>query len=306
MFTEVAECSNSIRFDMVLADYFMEHVVYEAECSAISAYQECKESAIPFDDDKKKVLIEATEKSLKDKIIDFIKTIKNRIGTMIGTLIKNLRKFCITSSNKFKKLLGKDESVIVTTESIDIPAAFKYIEDLVSKITAAMEVSKPFIDAIKETNDKGGYVGPYMTKTNVFTGAEEVYHRYFSSTLGFGSLAEIRNARAIAKKPFAGNSTTIQLTVKEIRDYSTKIDETSKSCELMRAEYEKYRIEVENLTQAVENNTNLETTTVQMISIFTTTVSDIIISLSKAIAFTCAALETRIKALVDEAEKALK
>ena len=105
MFTEVAECSNSIRFDMVLADYFLEHVVYEAECSAISAYQECKESAIPFDDDKKRILIEATQKTLKDKIIDFIKTIKTRIGTMIDTLIKNLRKFCITSSNKFKKLL---------------------------------------------------------------------------------------------------------------------------------------------------------------------------------------------------------
>ena len=145
MFTEVAECSNSIKFDMVLADYFLEHVVYEAECSAISAYQECKESAIPFDDDKKKVLIEATQKTLKDKIVAFLKTIKVKIEKMVFTLIKSLRKFCTESSNKFKKLLGKDDSVIVDTRSIDIPMVFKYIEELVSKLASTMEISKPFI-----------------------------------------------------------------------------------------------------------------------------------------------------------------
>lgn len=305
MFTEVAECSNSIKFDMVLADYFLEHVVYEAECSAISAYQECKESAIPFDDDKKKILIEATQKTLKDKIVTFLKTIKVKIEKMVFTLIKSLRKFCTESSNKFKKLLGKDDSVIVDTRSIDIPMVFKYIEDLVSKLASTMEISKPFIEAFKETAENKNAT-PYMIQNDVMLGAEEVYQRYFSNNLGFTTLAEVRNIHVAALKIFNTARVSTRLTVKEIRDYSTKIEETSKRCELMRAEYEKYRMYINNLTESIENNTDLEVNTIQKITIFTTTVSDIIISLSKAIAFTCRALETRIKDLVDEAEKALK
>ena len=301
MFTEVAEYANSIKFEMALADYFLEHTIYEAEGAAMDVYQECKESAIPFAfEDKRKILIEATNQTLKDKFLAFFKSIKVKIEKVVFMIIKTLRRFCNDSANKFRKLMGKDESVVIHTRSIDIPMVFKYIDGLISKLTATMEISKPIFEGFKEISETKTST-PYMLTGS----ANEVYTRYFSGSIGFQTLDEVRNSKAIAEQPFNTARLATTLTVKEIRDYSAKITSTIQNCEVMRTEYEKYRMSANNLAEDIANRIEVSDV-IKSVTVFTSTVSEIIISLTKAIAFTCAELEKRIQQLVTEAEKALK